>query len=70
VTDKDVHTLAPNLESGNRTRNAVRSVSLIRFETALNLFHLSFVLAATEYLHERIAKMGARVWKINRKVSE
>ena len=51
----------PKLESGNRTRNAVGSASLVRFETILNLFHISFVLAATEHLHDRITKMSARI---------
>jgi hypothetical protein len=27
----------------------------------LNLFHISFVLAATEHLHDRIAKMSTRI---------
>jgi hypothetical protein len=46
--------LLPQLESVDSARNVVRSASLVRPETVLDLFHIGLVLAATEHLYDQI----------------
>jgi len=49
------------LEFSYRTRNSVRYTLFIVIRSVLIAFRASFVLAATEHLHNQIAKLSARI---------